>query len=191
MKRYLWSDIDEDELLGLGMCFSLSDLLLRILLLHRVHYLFTAHCLHNIGLLFDMKKEHDRSLPHYEEALTIKNALAGLDTGGTDYALTNENDNFILRCLDDNSELPVISKATLSTAMTHIRMASVYAKVCFHYPILQLQLIVILALLTFASPFYCITEKGIQLLPSSLLPGTENPTKGLGQRPLHYICTVK
>lgn len=91
-----------------------------------------AHCLHNIGLLFDMKKQHDRSLPHYEEALTIKNALAGFgDSQGSDFTLTDEKDNFILRCLDDNTELPVISKATLSTAMTHIRMASVYAKVCF------------------------------------------------------------
>lgn len=95
-----------------------------------------AHCLHNIGLLFDMKKQHDRSLPHYEEALTIKNALAGLgDSQGSDFTLTDEKDNFILRCLDDNTGLPVISKATLSTAMTHIRMASVYAKVCFfHIP---------------------------------------------------------
>ena len=78
-----------------------------------------------------MKEQHDNSLPHYEEALMIKNALAGLDSSGeSDCALTDEKDNFILRCLDDNTELPAISKATLSTAMTHIRMASVYAKVC-------------------------------------------------------------
>eukprot|EP00956_Cyclotella_meneghiniana_P002034 scaffold2256_cov73-Cyclotella_meneghiniana.AAC.3 len=103
MKRYLWSDIDENALLGL------------------------AHCLHNIGLLFDMKNDHDRSLPHYEEALTIKNALAGFDSGGTEHALTltNDKDNFVLRCLESkDTELPVVSKATLSTSMTHIRMAS-------------------------------------------------------------------
>ena len=83
-----------------------------------------------------MKKDHDRSLPHYEEALTIKNALAGFDSGGTEHALTltNDKDNFVLRCLESkDTELPVVSKATLSTSMTHIRMASVYAKASFYF----------------------------------------------------------
>ena len=81
-----------------------------------------------------MRKDHDRSLPHYEEALTIKNALAGFDSGLSNYTLTNEKDNFVLRCLESkDTELPVISKATLSTAMTHIRMASVYTKVSINW----------------------------------------------------------
>jgi hypothetical protein len=90
---------------------------------------FLAHCLHNIGLLYDMQKEHERSLPHYEEALVIKNALAGFDTKGSLVA-TDGSDQLVLRCLDDDAELPAITKATLSAAMTHVRMASVYAKVC-------------------------------------------------------------
>ena len=90
-----------------------------------------AHCLHNIGLLFDIKKEHDRSLPHYQEALKIKNALAGFDTNGYESILPNESDKLVLKCLDDDADLPIVTKATLPTAMTHMRMASLYAKVWF------------------------------------------------------------
>ena len=135
-----------------------------------------------------MKKEHDRSLPHYEEALTIKNALAGFsDSGGSDFSLADEKDNFILRCLDDNTELPVISKATLSTAMTHIRMASVYAKVCL--------------LICSYKPLACssynsfvkstLAEKALQLRSQTLLPRFENSAQSAWKGSLYNLCPLE
>ena len=96
---------------------------------------FLAHCLHNIGVLFDIKKEYQRSLPHYEEALAIKNAIAGYGTGDSTSLLApvvvdpNENEALVLKSLDEDTGLPEITKATLSAAMTRQKMASVYAKV--------------------------------------------------------------
>jgi hypothetical protein len=132
-----------------------------------------------------MKKEHDRSLPHYEEALTIKNALAGFsDSGGSDFSLTDEKDNFILRCLDDNTELPVVSKATLSTSMTHIRMASVYAKVCSQIVVTTCSP----TRLTILSSDLSFAEKALQLLFETLLPCIENPEKSPRPGSLYDVC---
>ena len=149
-----------------------------------------AHCLHDIGLLFDIKKEHDRSLPHYEEALKIKNALAGFDSKGYESILANESDKLVLKCLDDDTELPIVTKATLPTAMTHLRMASLYAKVWFSC--------LGLLLLPFYLTSVCcrlhalfIAEKDVWSFTLSLLPRIKNSTIGARQRSLHYIGTVE
>jgi len=122
LDRYLsGSSVDEDELLGL------------------------AHCLHNIGLLFDMKEEYHRSLPHYDEALKIKNVIAGFSSSESTALLApasvnpKENVSLVLRSLEEDLELPQVTKATLSVSMTHKKMASIYAKqnklglALFHY----------------------------------------------------------
>jgi hypothetical protein len=93
----------------------------------------SAHCLHNIGLLFDMKEEYHRSLPHYDEALKIKNVIAGFSSSESPALLApasvNENVSLALRSSEEDLELPQVTKATLSVAMTHKKMASIYAKV--------------------------------------------------------------
>jgi len=122
LDRYLFGNsVDEDELLGL------------------------AHCLHNIGVLFDIKKDYKRSLPHYEEALAIKNAIAGYVASDSAALLApaaadaNDSGDLVMRSLDEDIELPEINKATFSAAMTRTKMASVYAKrkqyelALFHY----------------------------------------------------------
>ncbi len=86
-------------------------------------------------MLFDIKKDYKRSLPHYEEALAIKNAIAGYDASDSASLLApatadaNASDDLVMRSLDEDIELPEINKATLSAAMTRTKMASVYAKV--------------------------------------------------------------
>ncbi|KAL7543830.1 hypothetical protein ACHAXR_013162 [Thalassiosira sp. AJA248-18] len=100
--------VDEDELLGL------------------------AHCLHNIGVMFDIKKEYNRSLPHYEEALAIKNAIAGFSAQDS-MSLVNQghpedNQTLVLQSLNKDVEFPRINKATLSAAVTRQKIATVYAK---------------------------------------------------------------
>jgi hypothetical protein len=86
-------------------------------------------------VLFDIKKEYNRSLPHYEESLAIKNALSGLGARDATSLLApvvvspSDNDALVLQSLDENIDLAEITKATLSTAMTHQKLASVYAKV--------------------------------------------------------------
>mmetsp|Transcript_26648 Transcript_26648/g.63910 ORF Transcript_26648/g.63910 Transcript_26648/m.63910 type:complete len:2683 (+) Transcript_26648:137-8185(+) len=100
--------VDEDELLGL------------------------AHCLHNIGVMFDIKKEYQRSLPHYEEALAIKNAIAGFSERDTmslvDQANPDDNRDLVLQSLHKDLEFPRINKATLSASVTRQKIAMVYAK---------------------------------------------------------------
>jgi hypothetical protein len=86
-------------------------------------------------VLFDIKKEYNRSLPQYEESLAIKNALSGLGARDATSLLApvvvspSDNDALVLQSLDENIDLAEITKATLSTAMTHQKLASVYAKV--------------------------------------------------------------
>ncbi len=86
-------------------------------------------------MLFDIKKEYNRSLPQYEESLAIKNALSGLGARDATSLLApvvvspSDNDALVLQSLDENIDLAEITKATLSTAMTHQKLASVYAKV--------------------------------------------------------------
>lgn len=95
----------------------------------------SAHCLHNIGLLFDIKEEYHRSLPHYDEALKIKNVIAGFSSGESTALLApsslnpRENVSLVLRSLEEDLELPQVTKATLSVSMTHKKMAAIYAKV--------------------------------------------------------------
>jgi tetratricopeptide (TPR) repeat protein len=98
--------VDEDELLGL------------------------AHCLHNIGVMFDIKGDYERSLPHYEEALAIKNAIAGFDDSTLLVEQVNPEENraLVLRSLHKDQEFPRINKATLSASMTRQRIATVYLK---------------------------------------------------------------
>lgn len=103
------SIIDEDELLGL------------------------AHCLHNIGALYDIKKEYTRSLPHYEEALAIKNAIAGIRSTDSmplfDQGNPEKNEVFVHKLLqEEDHELPLINKATLSASVTRQKIAAVCVK---------------------------------------------------------------
>jgi len=100
--------VDEDELLGL------------------------AHCLHNIGVMFDIKKDYRRSLPHYEEALAIKNAIAGFSARDSmslvDQVNPAENGALILQSLHKDHEFPRINNATLSASVTRQKIATVYVK---------------------------------------------------------------
>lgn len=101
--------IDEDELLGL------------------------AHCLHNIGTVFDIKKEYQRSKPHYEEALAIKNAIAGFQP--TSICFTDQSDLDDCRALvlqsltSENHGYFQTNKAVLSASLTQQKIAMVYVKV--------------------------------------------------------------
>ncbi|KAL9178952.1 hypothetical protein ACHAXT_011925 [Thalassiosira profunda] len=101
--------VDEDELLGL------------------------AHCLHNIGVMFDIREEYSRSLPHYEEALAIKNAVAGF-TEKDSMSLVEQADPsddsraLVLQSLGEDNDFPSINKATLSASVTRQKIATVYAK---------------------------------------------------------------
>lgn len=82
-----------------------------------------------------MKGEYHRSLPHYDEALKIKNAIAGFSSSESTALLApasvnpKENMSLVLRSLEEDLELPQVTKATLSVSMTHKKMASIYAKV--------------------------------------------------------------
>ena len=142
LDRYLsGSSVDEDELLGLGKDLRLAVIFFRkffcfsILLTQLFCCTASAHCLHNIGLLFDMKEEYHRSLPHYDEALKIKNAIAGFSSIESTALLApasvnpKENVSLVLKSLEEDLELPQVTKATLSVSMTHKKMASIYAKV--------------------------------------------------------------
>lgn len=86
-----------------------------------------------------MKQEYHRSLPHYDEALKIKNVVAGLSSSESSAVLSpasvnpKENVTLVLRSLDEDLELPQVTKATLSVSMTHKKMASIYAKVSDFY----------------------------------------------------------
>ncbi len=82
-----------------------------------------------------MKEEYHRSLPHYDEALKIKNAIAGFSSSESTALLApasvnpKENVSLVLRSLEEDLDLPQVTKATLSVSMTHKKMASIYAKV--------------------------------------------------------------
>ena len=82
-----------------------------------------------------MKEEYHRSLPHYDEALKIKNVIAGFSSSESTALLApasvnpKENVSLVLRSLEEDLELPQVTKATLSVSMTHKKMASIYAKV--------------------------------------------------------------
>jgi len=107
-KYYTEGTVDEDELLGL------------------------AHCLHNIGVMFDLKKEYQRSLPHYEEALAIKNAISGFSAQDSmslvDQAKPGDNRALVFQSLYEDYEFPRCNKATLSAAHTRQKIAMVYVK---------------------------------------------------------------
>ena len=107
-KFFSETTVDEGELLGL------------------------AHCLHNIGVMFDIKKEYNRSLPHYEEALAIKNAIAGFSTRDSmslvEQVNPEESRALVLQSLHKDHKLPRINNATLSAAVTRQKIASVYVK---------------------------------------------------------------
>lgn len=83
--------------------------------------------------MFDMKKEYQRSLPHYEEALSIKNAIAGFRDRDSmslvDQVDPDENRAMVLQSLDKDHEFPRINKATLSASVTRQKIAMVYVKV--------------------------------------------------------------
>jgi hypothetical protein len=91
--------------------------------------------------LFDIKEEYHRSLPHYDEALKIKNVIAGF---GLSQSITflapasvnpKENVDLVLQSLDEDLELPQVSKATLSVSLTHKQMAAIYTKVSDPMPL--------------------------------------------------------
>ena len=83
--------------------------------------------------MFDIKKDYVRSLPHYEEALTIKNAISGLSSTESmslfNQANPDENEALVLKSLRKEHELPLINKATLSASVTRQKIAAVYVKV--------------------------------------------------------------
>lgn len=82
--------------------------------------------------MFDIKKEYASSLPHYEEALAIKNAIAGLSSTDSsslfNQANPGENEALVLKSLHKGQELPLINKATLSASVTRQKIAAVYVK---------------------------------------------------------------
>lgn len=102
--------------------------------LHDTHL---AHCLHNIGVMFDIKKEYSRSMPHYEEALAIKNAIAGFcdqdSMSLVDQIGATDNRALVFQSLYEDYETPRTNKATLSAAVTRQKIAMVYVKVCRQY----------------------------------------------------------
>jgi tetratricopeptide (TPR) repeat protein len=109
LDRYFSEEtVDEEELLGL------------------------AHCLHNIGVVFDIKKEYQRSKPHYEEALAIKNAIAGFSSTVMsigDQANPDESRALVLHSLTgEDHGYCQINKAALSASVTRQRIAMVYVK---------------------------------------------------------------
>jgi len=101
--------VDEDELLGL------------------------AHCLHNIGAVFDIKKDYQRARPHYEEALAIKNAIAGFCPAAVslgEQANPDDTRALVLKSLaSEDDGCCKINKATLSASVTRQKIAMVYVKV--------------------------------------------------------------
>lgn len=100
--------VDEDELLGL------------------------AHCLHNIGVVFDVQKEYHRSKPHYEEALAIKNAIAGFSSSAmtlVDETNLEDSRSIVLQSLaSEDKAYCKINSATLSASVTQHKIALVYVK---------------------------------------------------------------
>jgi hypothetical protein len=82
--------------------------------------------------MFDGKKEYERSIPHYKEALAIKHAIAGISSDESMSPEDRMNPDVIramvIQALDEHGFLR-IHKATLSVAVTHQRLAMVYVKV--------------------------------------------------------------
>jgi tetratricopeptide (TPR) repeat protein len=110
LDRYLSEmTVDEDELLGL------------------------AHCLHNIGAVFDIKRDYQRAIPHYEEALAIKNAIAGCSSAATSLGEQVNPDAsraLVLKSLaSEDDGYCKINKATLSASVTRHKIAMVHVKV--------------------------------------------------------------
>lgn len=81
-----------------------------------------------------MKKEYQRSLPHYEEALAIKNAIAGFSASDSmslvDQVNPDDNRAMVLQSLYKDHDFPRTNKATLSASVTRQKIAMVYVKVC-------------------------------------------------------------
>lgn len=89
-------------------------------------------------MIFDNKNEYQRSIPHYKEALTIKNAIAGIPTDDSRYLGDNINLDVIhamvIQALNENN-LILIKKTTLSVSVTHQRLAMVYVNVSLLDPL--------------------------------------------------------
>ena len=83
--------------------------------------------------MFDIREEYSRSLPHYEESLAIKNAVAGF-TEKDSMSLVEQADPgddsraLVLQSLGEDHDFPCINKATLSASVTRQKIATVYAK---------------------------------------------------------------
>lgn len=83
--------------------------------------------------MFDIKREYQRSLPHYEEALAIKNAIAGFsaqESMSLVDQVTSDNRALVFQSLYEDYDFPRTNKATLSAAATRQKIATVYVKVC-------------------------------------------------------------
>ena len=83
--------------------------------------------------MFDNKREYQRSTPHYEEALSIKNSIAGILTDDSGHFGDHSMNSDIIRAmivhaLNEHGCLRV-NKATLSASVTHQRLAMVYVEV--------------------------------------------------------------
>lgn len=89
-------------------------------------------------MIFDNKNEYQRSIPHYEEALAIKNAIAGIPADDSRYLGDNINSDVIramvIQALDEDN-LILINKTTLSASVTHQRLAMVYVNVSLLHPL--------------------------------------------------------
>lgn len=84
-----------------------------------------------------------------------------------------ENIPLVLRSLDEDLELPPITKATLSVSMTHKKMASIYAKVSVTP--CRLNLRVFTALCVVFNTLFCLSVPQISKT-SSGLPSSTTPT---------------
>ena len=76
-------------------------------------------------------------MPHYEEALAIKNAIAGFcdqdSMSLVDQIGATDNRALVFQSLYEDYETPRTNKATLSAAVTRQKIAMVYVKVCRQY----------------------------------------------------------
>jgi tetratricopeptide (TPR) repeat protein len=83
--------------------------------------------------VFDIKRDYQRAIPHYEEALAIKNAIAGFSSAATSLGEQVNPDAsraLVLKSLaSEDDGYCKINKATLSASVTRHKIAMVHVKV--------------------------------------------------------------
>jgi hypothetical protein len=84
--------------------------------------------------MLDIKREYERSIPHYEEALSIKYAMAGIPTDDSEHFGDHSMNSDVIRAMIiqalNEHDCFDVNKATLSASVTHQRLAMVYVEVC-------------------------------------------------------------